>query len=84
VIGRSHLPARPPRHCEALDVPASIAPALEVVKTPELEESGNYSADPPNRCLFCKAEPFQRPRRFGRARAGEGGSGDCVYGENLE
>ena len=64
---------------EALAVAAGIGAKVEVVKTLELENP-DYSANPPNRCYFCKAELFQRLDALALSRD----FAAIAYGENAD
>ncbi len=64
---------------EALAVARAIGAAVEVVKTLELDNP-EYSANPPNRCYFCKSELFQRLDRLAASR----GYHAIAYGENAD
>jgi uncharacterized protein len=64
---------------EALDLARQIGAQVEVVRT---EEFGNpqYTANPPNRCYFCKAELFTKLDVLARER----GFRAIAYGENAD
>ncbi len=64
---------------EALAVARAFGAAIEVVKTLELENP-DYTANPPNRCYFCKAELFQRLDHLAASR----GYRAIAYGENAD
>lgn len=64
---------------EALAVARTFGAPVEVVKTLELDNP-DYSANPPNRCYFCKAELFQRLDTL----AAERGYRAIAYGENFD
>jgi pyridinium-3,5-biscarboxylic acid mononucleotide sulfurtransferase len=64
---------------EALAVARAIGAVVEVVKTLELENP-DYTANPPNRCYFCKAELFQRLDHLAASR----GYRAIAYGENAD
>jgi uncharacterized protein len=64
---------------EAVALARAIGAPLEVVKTLELDNP-EYSANPPNRCYFCKAELFQTLD----ALAQERGYPAIAYGENAD
>ena len=64
---------------EALAVARGFGAAVEVVQTLELENP-DYSANPPNRCYFCKAELFQRLDHLALSR----GYRAIAYGENAD
>ena len=70
-----------PRHAlaEAVALARAIGAPVEVVKTRELENP-EYSANPPNRCYFCKAELFQTLDSLARER----GYHAIAYGENAD
>ena len=64
---------------EALAVARAIGAVVEVVQTLELDNP-DYSANPPNRCYFCKAELFQRLDHLAASR----GYHAIAYGENAD
>ncbi len=64
---------------EALAVAAGFGAKVEVVKTLELDNP-DYTANPPNRCYFCKAELFQRLDALAQTR----GYAAIAYGENAD
>lgn len=64
---------------EALAVARAMGAVVEVVKTLELENP-DYTANPPNRCYFCKAELFQRLDHLAATR----GYRAIAYGENAD
>ncbi len=64
---------------EALALAAEIGAKVEVVKTEEFDNS-EYTANPPNRCYFCKAELFTRLDELAKAR----GFSAIAYGENAD
>ena len=52
---------------------------LEILKTDEFEDD-HYTANPPNRCYFCKAELFEKMDQL----AAERGYAAIAYGENAD
>ena len=64
---------------EAVRVAEGIGAKLEVVATAELEDP-RYTANPMNRCYFCKAELFSRMDEVARARR----FAAIAYGENAD
>jgi uncharacterized protein len=64
---------------EALELAEKIGARVEVVKTNEFENP-SYTANPPNRCYFCKAELFTKLD----ALAQERGFRAIAYGENAD
>lgn len=63
----------------ALEVARRIGVKVEVIETQEFE-NGEYLANPPNRCYFCKAELFARMDRLARER----NVAAIAYGENAD
>jgi len=64
---------------EALDLARRIRAPVEVVQTQEFENP-QYTANPPNRCYFCKAELFTKLDALARER----GFRAIAYGENAD
>ncbi len=64
---------------DALALAAQIGARVEVVKTGELDNP-DYTANPMNRCYFCKAELFTRLDALARER----GFRAIAYGENAD
>lgn len=64
---------------EALEVAAWIGARVEVVQTAEFENP-QYTANPPNRCYFCKAELFTKLDELAEQR----GFRAIAYGENAD
>lgn len=64
---------------EALALAGKIGARVEVVKTSEFDNP-QYTANPPNRCYFCKAELFTKLD----ALAQERGFRAIAYGENAD
>lgn len=64
---------------EALAVARAIGIEVEVIQTLELDNP-DYTANPPNRCYFCKAELFQRLDSLAATR----GFRAIAYGENAD
>ncbi len=64
---------------EALAIAAAFGAKVEVVKTLELDNP-DYTANPPNRCYFCKAELFHRLDALAQSR----GCAAIAYGENAD
>jgi uncharacterized protein len=64
---------------EALDTARGFGAKVEVVRTDELNDP-RYTANPINRCYFCKAELFQRLDALARER----GFAAIAYGENAD
>lgn len=52
---------------------------LRILPTREMDDP-NYTANPPNRCYFCKAELFQRMEELARSEGFRG----LAYGENAD
>ncbi len=63
----------------ALKLARDMGAEVEVVKTDELEDP-NYSANPVNRCYFCKQELFTHMEKIAGAR----GFPVLAYGENAD
>ena len=64
---------------EALRIAGGIGAKIEVVKTNELEDP-RYTANPLDRCYFCKAELFSRMDELASTR----GFKAIAYGENAD
>ncbi len=64
---------------EALALAEQIGAKVEVVKTAEFDNA-EYTANPPNRCYFCKAELFTRLDGLAKTR----GFSAIAYGENAD
>jgi uncharacterized protein len=64
---------------DALALAKQLGSAVEVVQTQEFENP-SYTANPPNRCYFCKAELFSRLDALARTR----GFRAIAYGENAD
>lgn len=64
---------------DAITLGQQIGARVEVVKTDELENP-DYTANPPNRCYFCKAELFTKLDALARER----GFRAIAYGENAD
>jgi uncharacterized protein len=64
---------------EALDLAKQIGAPVEVVRTEEFDNP-QYTANPPNRCYFCKAELFTKLDALARER----GCRAIAYGENAD
>ena len=64
---------------EALEVAEQIGARVEVVQTAEFENP-QYTANPPNRCYFCKAELFSKLDALAEQR----GFRAIAYGENAD
>ncbi len=64
---------------EALALAEQIGASVEVVQTEEFDNP-QYTANPPNRCYFCKAELFTKLEELARIR----GFRAIAYGENAD
>jgi len=64
---------------EALALAERVGAKVEVVRTTEFDNP-EYTANPPNRCYFCKAELFTRLDALARER----GFRAIAYGENAD
>jgi pyridinium-3,5-biscarboxylic acid mononucleotide sulfurtransferase len=64
---------------EAIRVAGEMGASVEVVATSELEDP-RYTANPMNRCYFCKSELFTRMDQVARDR----GFAAIAYGENAD
>jgi pyridinium-3,5-biscarboxylic acid mononucleotide sulfurtransferase len=64
---------------EALSLAEKIGVSVEVVKTSEFDNP-SYTANPPNRCYFCKAELFMKLDTLAQER----GFRAIAYGENAD
>jgi uncharacterized protein len=64
---------------DAVTLAAQIGVRLEVIRTDEMQDR-NYTANPVNRCYFCKAELFTKLDRLARER----GFRAIAYGENAD
>jgi len=71
------LPRRELR--DALDLAARIGACVEVVPTAEFDDP-NYTANPVNRCFYCKNSLFRTMQRI----AQESGAAALAYGENAD
>jgi pyridinium-3,5-biscarboxylic acid mononucleotide sulfurtransferase len=63
----------------AIDVAHSLDARLQILNTTELDQP-DYTANPVNRCYFCKAELFQRMADLARAQH----FAALAYGENAD
>ena len=63
----------------AIDQARAMNATVEVIATTEFSDP-DYSANPPNRCYFCKAELFQSMEKLARSR----GFAALAYGENAD
>ncbi len=63
----------------AIEQASSLNMPLEVLKTGEFDDD-QYSANPPNRCYFCKAELFEKMDQL----AADRGFASIAYGENAD
>jgi len=64
---------------QALEEARRMGVEPRILQTREMENP-EYSANPPNRCYFCKAELFQQMERLARAE----GFRALAYGENAD
>jgi uncharacterized protein len=64
---------------DALDLATTIGAPVEVVTTEEFQDE-RYTANPVNRCYFCKAELFTKLDFLARSR----GFSAIAYGENAD